>query len=92
MSYGGLEVFYQGLEGLIGPPILIRGSLMASMKRDHTEMPDAKVKFTTSNGCTSTSVVEWEFVVEPQPGKVYPEREGFKTAHPDWCRKVSGEP
>eukprot|EP00966_Prymnesium_polylepis_P098240 2275265-Prymnesium_polylepis.1 len=60
---------------------------MAAMKREHTECPDAKTIFTTSNGCTSDSASEWQFVVEPQQDRVYPERAGFAEAHPQWCRR-----
>ena len=31
---------------------------------------------------------EWEFVVSPDPNRTYAERDGFRTAHPNWCRKA----
>lgn len=46
----------------------------------------------TSNGCKTTAAVEWEVVCAPKKegkeGYAYPEREGFREAHPDWCRSI----
>eukprot|EP00325_Prymnesiales_sp_UTEX-LB-985_P016966 CAMPEP_0174755368 /NCGR_PEP_ID=MMETSP1094-20130205/106211_1 /TAXON_ID=156173 /ORGANISM="Chrysochromulina brevifilum, Strain UTEX LB 985" /LENGTH=715 /DNA_ID=CAMNT_0015961257 /DNA_START=10 /DNA_END=2157 /DNA_ORIENTATION=+ len=66
---------------------------MKAMDVEHTsaEQPDTYKVFTSSNGVTTTSALEWEFCVRPDEKKFkageYPERKGFPTAHPEWCRK-----
>ena len=70
----------QGLEGLIGPPLLIGGSIMASLRHEHTAAPDASDMFWSSNGMQTTSSIEWEVVLSPKPEGEYPEREGFRRA------------
>ena len=62
MSYGSLSLFYGGLESLLGPPKMLKGSLLFSMESEHTAERDANIEFTTSNGVTSTSQLEWEIV------------------------------
>jgi hypothetical protein len=90
MSYGSLSLFYGGLESLLGPPKMLRGSLLNSMESEHCQERDAMTQFTTSNGVTSTSMEEWEVVTNPVTDKVkkemYPERAGFREQHREWCR------
>jgi hypothetical protein len=77
MSFGQIALFFDGLEGLIGPPLLVEGSLHKSMEREHTACDDADTCFTSSNGMTTSSRVEWEVVVSPVEGRTYPERAGL---------------
>ena len=81
MSFGSLELFFGGLEGIIGPPRLIKGSLIEAMRQEHTLEKDSQVSFKSSNGVSTTSETEWEFVHEPDmtEQKVYPERGEFRT-------------
>ena len=93
MAFGSLETFYGGLEKILGPPQMVRGSLREAMKQEHCERKDAKLSFTSSNGTTTTSKMEWEIVVEPQIGKLYPERASYRTpegvaTQPGLCRRA----
>ena len=98
MSYGSLSLFYGGLESLIGPPKMLKGSLLHSMEQEHTGERDARCEFTTSNGVTSTSATEWEVVINPKEEtrgrfrdhglETYPERKDFRELYPDWCRAI----
>ena len=79
-----------GLEGIIGGPLMVEGSLLKAMEAEHCTSEDSKQPFDTSNGITGvTSATEWEFVVEPNAApEHYAERGGnFRAEHPDWCRK-----
>lgn len=98
LSFGSLDLFYKGLEGLIGAPRTSkdpkkggRPSLLNTMCSEHCSLPDAHVPFSTSNGMDgATSAMEWEFVLSPNVKSLdlYVERGGdFRTAHPEWCRK-----
>jgi ankyrin repeat protein len=70
MAFGGQESFFQGLDGLIGPP---NPNLQEGMRSEHCQRKDSSVKFTTHNyGITTTSHVEYLMVVEPL--SIYPER------------------
>ena len=89
MAYGGVELFYSGLDGLLGSPLLVDGSFKTAMEREHTKGDDATEEFTSSNGMTTTSLREWEFVIAPKEGAEYPERRGFRDAHPESCRKLA---
>ncbi|KAL1523174.1 hypothetical protein AB1Y20_018129 [Prymnesium parvum] len=63
LAFGGLDVFFSGLEGRIGPP---NPDLRAAMAREHCDAADALEPFTTSNyGITTTSAFEWWYVVAP---------------------------
>ena len=90
LQYGSLETFFGGLIDLIGGPKMIEGSLIKAMEYEHCDGPDADSRFTASNGLTTSSREEWEFVVDPRPDKIYGERNGFRTlvvdgvaAHPE---------
>ena len=89
MAFGSLSTFFGGLEGLIGPPKMIEGSLRQAMRFDHCRSNDSAVPFKTSNGMEGvTSEKEWEFVTTPQENYDYSERGGrFREEHPTWCRK-----
>tara|TARA_B110001452_G_scaffold89839_1_gene73769 strand:+ start:2796 stop:3680 length:885 start_codon:yes stop_codon:yes gene_type:complete len=76
MAYGGIDIFFAGLESLIGPPLLVDGSLRRSLQREHIHSPDSTEKFTSSNGVTTTSMIEWHVVVDPEPASLYPQRRG----------------
>ena len=83
LAFGGLDTFFAGLERMVGPPALIDGSLLKAMAFEHEAAPDATTPFSSSNGLTSTSHAEWEFVAKPKDGKKYAEREQLR---PDWRR------
>ena len=66
LAYGGLSTFFEGLDGIIGPP---NPNLQQAMEHEHTQRADSKEKFTTDNyGITTTSEVEYTFVVRPGIG------------------------
>ena len=67
---------------------MIRGSLELAMEGEHKAEKDSTVEFTTPNGMTTSSAIEWEVVVCPVAGKAYPERAGYAQAHPEWCRRA----
>ena len=71
LEYGNLGVFYSGLEHLLGAPSM---NPLEGMEREHCRDDDADEPFATSNGMTTTSREEFEFVVRPQLGKAYPDR------------------
>ena len=85
MAYGDLPTFHAGLSALIGPPILLNGSVRASMADEHMNRPDSHTPFSSSNGLTTTSMDEWEVAIEPKAGRVYPERTSFPEGDPR-CR------
>jgi hypothetical protein len=63
LSYGGLNVFFGGLEAKIGAP---DPNVHDAMAAEHTERADSNQEFSTSNyGMTTTSSIEWRFVAEP---------------------------
>jgi NLR family CARD domain-containing protein 3 len=86
MSYGSLDIFYGGLDALIGSPVMKDGSLVRSIEDEHCYQPDSRLAFVTSNGTSTTSAVEFEFVFTPSDSKIYPDREGVH-ALPDQHRK-----
>lgn len=66
MSYGGIDTFFGGLEKLLGPP---SPQLATAVMREHCSAADSDVEFTTANyGVTTTSRVEFFFVVDPENG------------------------
>jgi NLR family CARD domain-containing protein 3 len=66
LSYGGIDTFFQGLEGLLGPP---SSQLSTAMMREHCSSTDSLIEFTTANyGVTTTSRIEYHFVVDPEKG------------------------
>jgi len=83
-SFGNLQTFFSGITGLVGPPRLIDNSLEKSLEVEHCKLEDAKITFTSSNGVTTESLTEWEFVYDPEDGKDYPDR--FPEGDPR-CRK-----
>ena len=63
MKYGDLSTFFHGLEGKIGSP---NPNIFQAMEREHTASDDSTDKFTTGNyGVTTTSEIEWNFIVQP---------------------------
>ena len=95
MTYGSLSLFYGGLESLLGPPKMYKGpqhaekSLFNTMEYEHTAEKDAKDSFTSPNGTTTDAETEWAVVCAPQQSVLYPERAGYREAHPGWCRVVT---
>ena len=95
MSLGTLEHFFNGLEALIGPPLMVEGSLLLQMKREHHDPRDAQQLYTSTNGVSTYPPDEWEFVCEPDMSKVYAERGDRKefgmgplrSSKPEWCRQ-----
>ena len=96
MGYGTLDVFFNGLEQLLGPPSMVKdpdldglATICMGMKTEHLYQKDSYEEFTSSNHVTTTSAIEWEFAHCPDYEKDYPERgEGFEVEHPEWCRKA----
>ena len=96
MTYGSLSLFYGGLESLLGPPKMYKGaahddkSLFNMMEFEHCNDKDADAEFTVNQGLSTTAKTEWEVVVKPDKAKIeaqsYPERDGYREQHPDWCR------
>ena len=75
MTYGSLSLFYGGLESLLGPPKMYKGStpnaeksLLNMMEHEHCGFKDSKVTFSTPNGTTTTSATEWAVIVYPDAG------------------------
>ena len=75
MGYGELNNFFDGLEVLLGPPMMAKdpstgeASILRAMEVEHCEEVDSEKEFTSSNGVTTTSQLEWEFVVSPDMGR-----------------------
>jgi len=82
LAYGALDTFFLGLEGTVGPPLVLSGSLLRSMEVEHCDAKDSAAPFTSSNGLTTCSKVEYELVTCPKLGKLYPERESLPPVHP----------
>ena len=78
MQFASIEVFYGGLEKLIGPPQMMEGTIRKTMEFEHCQQLDSYEKFDTSNGATSFSAVEWEFVLLPVLNQLYSERGEFE--------------
>lgn len=92
MGYGGLDIFFGGLENLLGPPQMVKDpdgltTIVMGMEAEHTQSKDCDDEFTSSNGATTTSRIEWDFAHNADPTKAYPERVGFAENHPEWCRQ-----
>ena len=66
LKYGSLNTFFEGLDGVVGPPM---PNLYQAMAAEHCDAHDSDEKFTTNNyGITTTSRIEWSFVVEGAEG------------------------
>ena len=83
LQYGGLDVFYAGLDGILGAPSM---HVIEGMEREHVHCADSDLIFTTSNGMRTTSRDEFEFVACPVKGKAYPERDDVRS-RPELCRR-----
>ena len=69
LVFGDRKDFVAGLAGLVGKPDPV--SLSAGMKHDHVGQKDSKHEFTTGNyGVTTTSEIEYWFVVDPSAAKL----------------------
>ena len=63
LDYGGLDVFFGGLEGKIGSP---QPRVREAMEAEHTRRADSLERFTTGNyGVTTTSEIEFAIVTTP---------------------------
>lgn len=63
LAYSGLETYFNGLEGFLGPP---SPDVRRQMDREHRECPDSHASYEASNyGTMTTAHVEWMFVVSP---------------------------
>merc|ERR1740121_1835892 len=66
MALGGLNVFYGGLEALIGSP---SARVIEAMVHEHSEEKDSSTQLTTANyGVTTTPKTEWLFAASPGGG------------------------
>ena len=66
LQLGGLDTFYGGLEGIVGPP---KPQVDLGMQQDHLEMQDSFIPFDMPNRkMTTTSATEWRFVASPEEG------------------------
>ena len=78
LEYSGLDTFFGGLEGVVGPP---DPKVLEGMRREHLQGPgtESTDPFTTPNyGVETTSEVEWSYVADDD---ATPERLGL-TAWP----------
>ena len=70
---------------------MLGGLSLKAMEEEHCARRDKDKPFDTSNGMKRViSVLEWEFVVDPNTSDQnrYAERGGtFQAEHPGWCRK-----
>ena len=63
LTYSGLETYFNGLEGFLGPPC---PDVHRQMEREHGNCPDSHASYEATNyGTTTTAHVEWRFVVSP---------------------------
>ena len=63
LEYGNLNVFFGGLEALVGSP---NPNIRKMMADEHTDRGDSAREFTTSNyDLRTTSATEWAFVATP---------------------------
>ena len=66
LQLGGLNKFFQGLEGMVGPP---NPQVLEGMRRDHCLFGDATTPFDMPNKkAKTTSTIEWRFVANPAGG------------------------
>ena len=56
LALGELRSFFGGLEALIGPPLMVDGSLEKSMRLEHNDPRDRDVEFESSNGARPASL------------------------------------
>ena len=65
-------------------------TLFKSMDLEHTVQADSTDDFRSSNGMTTNSRLEWRIVTNPSSAEAntYPERDGLRERHPEWCRKA----
>ena len=68
LAFGGLDSFFRGLEGHVGPQCMVDGSLLKAMEVEHTQATDADVPFQCGRDFTTTSKTEFYFVVDPEEG------------------------
>ena len=92
LSYGGLNTFFHGLDGLVGPP---NPNLATSIDHEHTSSPDSRLSFTTANyGVTTTSQMEYLFVTSPVQGLEVLGLEAWPAeskVHDEQCRRQPKE-
>jgi hypothetical protein len=82
-QFATLSDFHRGPEALIGTP---NPKVMQGMEAEHCRRENADKQFTTPNyKVTTTPREEWEFVVNPVPGKAYPHTPKDKAQWPAKC-------
>eukprot|EP00959_Pyramimonas_sp_CCMP1952_P231173 4832390-Pyramimonas_sp.AAC.2 len=74
LEFGSLDRFYGGLTGLVGPVRKLGGSIEKAMGHEHCNEQDSMGEFTSSNGMSTWSNLEWELVEKPIDGKRCPDR------------------
>ena len=87
---GPLDEFYKGVTGVCGEP---DADIEKGMREEHTERPDSRRKFSTSNyGLKTTPAKEWELVVEGGSGcaKVEGKEDSIIVRSTRGCCKASG--
>ena len=66
LGYGDLSLYFQGLEGVVGPPSV---SLSEAIEREHCAGPDSFDEFEAPNYGTQTmSCIEYHFVMNGEDG------------------------
>lgn len=66
-------------------------TLLKAMENEHCAGADARDEFTSTNGITTYSKLEWEIVASPKkrpetPDGTYPERADLRLHQPQHCR------
>eukprot|EP00554_Chaetoceros_debilis_P003718 CAMPEP_0194086784 /NCGR_PEP_ID=MMETSP0149-20130528/22419_1 /TAXON_ID=122233 /ORGANISM="Chaetoceros debilis, Strain MM31A-1" /LENGTH=703 /DNA_ID=CAMNT_0038769963 /DNA_START=69 /DNA_END=2177 /DNA_ORIENTATION=- len=66
LGYGEIDDFHQGLDVFLGSP---KKLLLEAMEKEHCEGPDSDTNFNVTNhGITTTSAIEWHYVIDPEKG------------------------
>ncbi len=77
MSFGGVEQFYAGLEGYLGPPSV---DVLHAMSHEHS----SKLPFSSHNVRNTTPELEWSYVVKSQVGEGVEGREADAEGRSNW--------
>jgi hypothetical protein len=81
-----LDDFYKGPEELIGTP---NPKILQGMQAEHCLRGNSSMEFTTRNYIvTTTPATEWEIVVEPRRGVLYPHTPEDKSLWPEGCEWI----
>ena len=78
LSFGGLDAYFAGLEGVAGTPA---PKVFEGMEAEHLRGEESEEEFATANyGITTTSEIEWRFVVSDAAELTWPEESVAKLA------------